>query len=1336
MSAFSSISSYTSVPANVPCCDAWGNFTVGSAANVSLLDGYGISGVSRTGTGVFGISFSNPERFGGGAYVVLATPEFSIDSGYGPLSVGVPNGNTGAGLSAGVKITTFTYAEGFHPGGGTASINDPATGVYRINLAAFALATESDLRVPAVANYIRNSESVNQSTWNKNASGTGLPPQILSTTEISPIGTPTAAKVTVNAVNASSTSNYSLLDQSISPTGWTKDKPWTWSFWAKGIVGGEKIIARGAAGSGYQLITLTTEWKRYSFTEISANTAPNLQLGTRGTYGSDVSATFCVWGFQHEPGSILTDYVPTTSTAPVLGNQDARKRLVPGAGGFGADGNTYASTPHKNYDKRRAVAYGTIVIPPSKGNSSQVTAYIENGFNIKGVSAGVNSLFDLTFVQPMANNNYCVVLCGEYESNDYTAATTEFSLLCIRAGTGNKFKTPQSFRVESRRQNTADNSWTQQSVRYQSGLTERIHFMVFGEFTQGQSFLTNPNLASLSIPFNSLDYNVWSTAWADGAGSVTDPVTGSLQNKKAIVRMLRPYVGGSAGYFNATFQPDLGITSHTSNALPSGNVTAWANIVKPIPRGRRAVDPRFYPHILPVDTKGPYGYQRERLYQYYAIRDGYTYTSVFHPSGITNAGFTIGSAYGAASSILDPVGTTFSGATFPAERRVLGLFMDNMAADINQSFTDFLDRMSREGATLDYITCDAENEATLGGFYLGGGQYRARMGTPALCYGAELNTVTGIGSSSTSLAGITSELLFDAYGISAAGSSSKRVNVFDPEKWRWLVSDPRVNTYRISPTGITNDSSPTVAERYMQIYNRLCNEYKPNFTAGGSTATSIQGAIDQLYAAGASAGAFPSAAPAGAYWVLDRGAYRVSTGPTTIGSWLNNIAWDILTAEIVFGHYRSLAYKGGIQGYGMTYTAYAQGGVSEEDVVYRIDANANPVRRAAVGGLAAPTIYGSRIGTISGSSNHIVVYGGYYPNPATNSQRYFINGYTYAAAGWTSAADSLGGRSPVIGARRFYPRTAQRGPITEGITGTMSPSGGATAADSAPVAGRTGFTAWGVGATYNVNPGDFVWFHRSGGGYYPPLTIFGATLASPNKKCVITVHEPIPSGLVLGNTFEIEKTESNRSFMEFIVEMQATRAMLRGNPQIAVTGFAPYITSPSIYENETGYHYWTDTRYWWELVYHLLVSGTNYFHWWHPSGETDYNGLASASSGDGGTNSVALQRALDNWRDISGNGQCVPVTTSKIDYSSPVLVSGGRLKNGQNADMYIWRITVRPGRLNETVNLVQSSRSDIPKRITISGGNFGPHSFTVTSAGTKGTWLLTKSSEPPVYTIE
>jgi hypothetical protein len=657
MSALSSVSSFTSVPVNVPGCDAWGSFTVGSPGNVTLLDGYGISGVTRASTGIFGISFSNPERFGGGAYVVLATPEFAVDTGYGPIAVRSPGGfgvggASAAGLSGGIQVLTYTYPEGFHTGGGTASVNDPQTGAVRVNLAAFSFATESDLRVPAVGNYIRGSEDLNNSSWALLFGGIGSAPIINNTNSTSPIGTLTAASITVNAVNISSSSNYSLIYQPTSPLSWARGKPWTWSFWAKGLMGGEKIVVVGSSNSSNTLITLTKEWTRYSGTETSSNTVPVLFVGTAGGAGSDVSSTFYVWGFQHEPGSIASDYVKTEGTVPVIGNQDARKRLVPGAGGLGVDGNTYASTPYKNFDKRRAVAYGTIVIPGNKGNSSLVSAYIENGFNVKSVSAGGNSRYDISFVQPMANDTYCVILSGEYESTDYIPLPEEYTLLSVRAGTGNKYKTPNGFRVEELRQYTVDNSWIEQSVRYQRGFTQRIHFMVFGEFVQGQSWFTsNPNISRLSAPAGPEDYNVWLSSWFDpDYGYTVNTGTAVAKTTYDAYSLLESQTAIQAGNFgvvpllityDSTNSPnnnrwkDLGHTGSTQQLINRA-IDRW----KTIPKSRRAWYPRHLPPVMisPQDGNKSTWHPFHSNQQYWAQGpDGVSYGSGWNGYGSTAA---------------------------------------------------------------------------------------------------------------------------------------------------------------------------------------------------------------------------------------------------------------------------------------------------------------------------------------------------------------------------------------------------------------------------------------------------------------------------------------------------------------------------------------------------------------------------------------------------------------------------------------------------------------------------------------------------------------------------
>lgn len=168
---------------------------------------------------------------------------------------------------------------------------------------------------------------------------------------------------------------------------------------------------------------------------------------------------------------------------------------VPGASGFGVTGATYNSQLTNLLSKRTATAYGTVVIPPARGNSTPVAAYVENFYNVSGVSAGANSVFDITFTKPLNNTNYCVILSGENESTQDTVVTSsigssnEFSHLIVRAGQNNKFKTRSGFRIESRKQTAAgasNNQWTLQSVAYQNGRTERIHFMVFGGATYGQ----------------------------------------------------------------------------------------------------------------------------------------------------------------------------------------------------------------------------------------------------------------------------------------------------------------------------------------------------------------------------------------------------------------------------------------------------------------------------------------------------------------------------------------------------------------------------------------------------------------------------------------------------------------------------------------------------------------------------------------------------------------------------------------------------------------------------------------------------------------------------------
>ena len=657
MTSSRSAAQITSSTTVVPTCNAWINMQYDTFNAPTVNDGYGILGTHRVSAGLYGISFSNPEQFGGGAYVAICTPEFCVDAGYGPHildSTGL-NLPTATGKSAGIRVANFNYA-GFHPGGGTATIGDSATNSVRSNVAVFAFATESDRGIPEVGNWIQDSTL-----------SAFLPSGVPS-----PIGISNSYKV-VQSIPNSSSSTFISLPVSVTPA-WFAGKPWTFSIFIKGEVGGEQICIANATGIK-KLITLTNTWKRHSVTSNASSLFASLfsvQIGLQGSATSGLlgvstsaSATYYIAAAQLEPGSLMTEFVSTppgaqaTTYTGTKGNQDARKRLVPGAGGFGTVGNTYSSSLFNKADKRKAVAYGTIVIPPNKGNSSTVSAYIENGFNVKGVSAGANSLFDVSFVTPMTSNTYCTILTGEYESNtetNLTGATPEFSLLLIRAGLNNKYKTTSGFRVESLKQNPADNSWTQQGVIYQSGLTERIHFMVFGEMLQGQSFyLSNPTINSLSSPSTSADYEVWSANWIDiDYGAANTGVVGKsftlwdaqpLANSQSAVAagilsaapLVIPYEGNA---LENSLQPVLG-GSVVSDPLK------WRIIdrLKNVPPSRRCLYPRFLPNVIPVQNKdGKYERSYHATHQYWAnttdgVNNGLGWTGYGSTAAATTAVF-------------------------------------------------------------------------------------------------------------------------------------------------------------------------------------------------------------------------------------------------------------------------------------------------------------------------------------------------------------------------------------------------------------------------------------------------------------------------------------------------------------------------------------------------------------------------------------------------------------------------------------------------------------------------------------------------------------------------
>jgi len=516
----SSASNFTSNTTPVPTCDAWANIQAGTSQVVSqLMDSSGVSSVLRLSTGLHGITFSNPQRFGGGGYVTVYTPEVSSFNAPCLLSsmrdMAGAGGATAAGKTAGVQIATWGFPGPVGAGGNTATQQDFPSGNLYINFASFALARDTDLRSPSVLNVLKWSEDLSNSAW----SGYSTTTTLATDGTKAPNGN-TASVLNEGTADGSSqkgtqqyTGNYSVS---------LVNKPFTGSVYVKAGTRYRGRVIVYDAGSVYfgatfnlQTKTLSTVtngativsssitdvgggWFRITVSGYFNGTVAinNNQTGIFVNIADDTGAlnyqgqskVFYLWGAQLEEGSVATPYIKTESTAPVLGNQDARKSLVPGASGFGVTGATYTSALTNLLSKRTATAYGTIVIPPNKGYSSPLSAYIENGFNVKGVSAGSNSEFDISFVKTMTNSNYCVILCGEYEptaaattATDYTALL-EYSMLMV----DRRKKDTGGFRAVSLKQNSTDNSWNRSASIFQLGFTERIHFMVFGGATYGQ----------------------------------------------------------------------------------------------------------------------------------------------------------------------------------------------------------------------------------------------------------------------------------------------------------------------------------------------------------------------------------------------------------------------------------------------------------------------------------------------------------------------------------------------------------------------------------------------------------------------------------------------------------------------------------------------------------------------------------------------------------------------------------------------------------------------------------------------------------------------------------
>ena len=165
------------------------------------------------------------------------------------------------------------------------------------------------------ANLVLQSADVSQAAWAKVGTGVALAPVVTPNAGISPDGTNNAVRVQFDCTNASSLSNRSRIQQSVTLVTSTtySEGVWVKAYDPSNVGKTVRFLVEGVSGTF--TYTLTDQWVRISPASGAATgTSGTFMLETRGTVTTQ-TADILMWNATLEAGAFLTSDIITGATS-------------------------------------------------------------------------------------------------------------------------------------------------------------------------------------------------------------------------------------------------------------------------------------------------------------------------------------------------------------------------------------------------------------------------------------------------------------------------------------------------------------------------------------------------------------------------------------------------------------------------------------------------------------------------------------------------------------------------------------------------------------------------------------------------------------------------------------------------------------------------------------------------------------------------------------------------------------------------------------------------------------------------------------------------------------